>query len=147
MNAPAQRRVLVVDDDRQLAELLCAAVRLASGEPVAVERLGEALVEIRREPFALVLLDLRLPDATPEMTIKSIWRLTEAGARRVVVITGSPVSEALEAACIEAGAHAVLGKNEADFVALVSELLEADSGYRLLAPEMALRVVKRKPPE
>lgn len=55
-------RLLVVEDDPRLAELLAQELGVAGYRVSTVARGGEALFEAEEEHFDLVLLDLNLPD-------------------------------------------------------------------------------------
>lgn len=55
-------RVLVVDDDRDINEVVREGLRIAGYEPVAAHSGQEALDEVQRQLPDLVLLDQMLPD-------------------------------------------------------------------------------------
>jgi signal transduction histidine kinase/CheY-like chemotaxis protein len=77
-------RVLVVDDDASLREMIAAALAMRGAEVVAVGSPEAALAE--RGPFALAIVDLRLPELTGDALAA---RLRAAGtAQRVLLITG-----------------------------------------------------------
>ena len=56
-------RVLVVDDDAGIRELLGAALAFAGFEPEAVGTVAGALTAMRERPPAILVLDVTLPDA------------------------------------------------------------------------------------
>lgn len=56
-------RVLVVDDDAGIRELLGAALAFAGFEPEAVGTVAGALTAMRERPPAILVLDVMLPDA------------------------------------------------------------------------------------
>ena len=58
----ADRRVLIVDDEEILREVLSELLDSESWESDAVETGGEALVRMREREYGVVLLDLMLPD-------------------------------------------------------------------------------------
>lgn len=58
----AGQRILVVEDDRGIADTVVYALRTEGFEPVWVATGREALTALRAAPVALVLLDLGLPD-------------------------------------------------------------------------------------
>ncbi len=77
-------RILVVDDDASLREMIAAALTMRGAEVIAVGSPEAALVE--PGPFALAVLDLRLPEITGDALAA---RLRAAGiAQRVLLITG-----------------------------------------------------------
>ena len=55
-------RVLVVDDEPAVNELICDALRLAGYEPQVATHGMEALRLIRESPVDLVILDINMPD-------------------------------------------------------------------------------------
>lgn len=77
-------RVLVVDDDASLREMIAAALAMRGAEVVAVGSPEAALAE--RGPFALAVVDLRLPEVSGDVLAS---RLRASGiAQRVLLITG-----------------------------------------------------------
>src|SRR5436190_11851986 len=63
MSSPAQpdTRILVVEDDRDIAALLAHSLKKHGFAPVVLHAGTEVVAEVRREPPALVLLDVMLP--------------------------------------------------------------------------------------
>lgn len=61
MSAPATRRILVVEDDRKIAELLLAYLRADGHDTFAIADGREALRCIEQETPALLILDWMLP--------------------------------------------------------------------------------------
>ncbi len=105
MSAPA--RVLVVDDDevvrlsyrRSLATARCDVETAASGE--------DALRALERQPFDVLLLDLRMPGMDGMSVLKAVkrsWPCSE-----VIVITGYPTIETAKEA-VQLGACDYLAK-------------------------------------
>lgn len=60
--SPTSARLLVVEDDRQLATLLREQLGLAGHAPVVAGTLAEARAALAEGRFDLILLDLNLPD-------------------------------------------------------------------------------------
>ena len=58
------KRVLVVDDEPEIAEILEGYLRKESFEPVVAGTLADALAEIDRRVPDLILLDIGLPDGS-----------------------------------------------------------------------------------
>jgi CheY-like chemotaxis protein len=125
--APAGVRVLVADDNatnRKVLELMLAA---AGAESASVEN-GQLAVELwKREPFDIVLMDLRMPVMDGLEAIRAI-RAAEAGSGRaptpVVVLSANTAPEDIEASQA-AGADGHLGKPiraEALFAAIEAAL-------------------------
>lgn len=55
------RSVLVIDDDRQMVQTLCAVLRLHGWEPTPGYSGEDAIEAVRAKPFAAVLMDVRMP--------------------------------------------------------------------------------------
>jgi two-component system OmpR family response regulator len=54
-------RILVVDDEESIRNLLCETLRLGGFTPTAAKSGADAISLIRREAFDLVLLDINMP--------------------------------------------------------------------------------------
>lgn len=63
----SQERVLIVDDDAELRELLCDALEMRGFLCVGAGTVGEALKQLLSFQPQVVLLDLGLPDANGVM--------------------------------------------------------------------------------
>ena len=100
-------KILVVDDEEVVR---LSHLRLLTGNHRSVEAVWngfDALREMEREPFDLVLLDLRMPGMdgmTVLRTMKEKWPESE-----VIVITGYPSIETAKEA-IQLGAYDYLAK-------------------------------------
>lgn len=108
--------MLVVDDDAQMSQLICAALSLRGIKLVCVGTFGAALVEVMRGNCETVLLDLGLPDSPPDKTLNSIAFLLEQGAGQIIVMTGSDVTDQIKEIAIKNGAREVLQKDGNLFV-------------------------------
>ena len=85
------RQVLIIDDDRHMAEMIVAALKDRYQVHLATdERQGLAI--LRRYPIELVLLDVRLKVSDG---LKSLERLREVRDFRVLVLTGYGSEEIL----------------------------------------------------
>jgi two-component system response regulator CpxR len=60
-NAAARDRVLLVDDDRELCQMLTEYLEAEHFEVKSVHDGGEALTELKTHAFQLVILDVMLP--------------------------------------------------------------------------------------
>jgi two-component system response regulator MprA len=101
-----QPRVLIVDDDDELAEVLRQALR-ESGYAVATVRHGAAALElIRQIQPDLILLDLTMP-IMDGWSFMAQYRRSGKASGRIVLLTGHPsvreISQRL-------GADAYIGK-------------------------------------
>jgi CheY-like chemotaxis protein len=100
-------RVLVVDDDRELANLVAFALR-RQGYVVDVAASGAAALErVRRTCFAIALVDWQMPIVDGATFLRELSRELGAAMPLVVVMSGMPGA----AACArELGAAAFVEK-------------------------------------
>jgi len=129
---PHRTPVLLVEDNpddadtlRELLREVRAPVRLTG-----VETLAAAVAALAREPFALMLLDLSLPDSQGLATVERA--LAAAPHLPILVLTGLE-DEALGAAAVHAGAQDYLVKGQSDGAALMRAMRYAIERHRLLA--------------
>jgi two-component system NtrC family sensor kinase len=87
----ARRRALVIDDERDLAELLAEMLE-REGFAVEVAFDGEhALAELERRSYDLVLSDVRMPDLDGPALLRRLKSELPALARRLIFFTGDTV--------------------------------------------------------
>lgn len=99
-------RILVVDDDPAIRDLLLATLGFGAHEVLTAESGDEAVAQAGRAPPDVVVLDLDLPGQDGEAILR---RLRGAGVQaRVLVLTGS--GRGREAAMRAAGAFDYLTK-------------------------------------
>jgi len=82
----AKPRVLLVDDEERFRTTLA---RMLAGEGLTVVALGsgrEALEELRKQPFDVMLLDLRMPEMDGLTTLAEAKRLSPG--TEVIILTG-----------------------------------------------------------
>ena len=65
-------KILIVEDDSHINEMLCDLLRQNGYEPTAAYSGTEALLILPRDDFALILLDLMLPGKTGEAVLEEI---------------------------------------------------------------------------
>ncbi|MEO6444669.1 MAG: response regulator [Gemmatimonadaceae bacterium] len=132
---PMHERVLVVEDDDLTAAIVLAALdsRAASADarvtfsPHRVATLAEALLFLKSEPCAAIVLDLTLPDSAGLDTLHAVIRAGVDAA--IIVLTGLEDSEvALEA--VRTGAQDFLFKGRVDPALLVRSLLYSIGRHR-----------------
>lgn len=100
-------RVLVLEDDPALAEVLCEQLAERGHSPATAACVAEARRVLESEEFEVTLLDLRLPDGTGIDVLRVIR--SEELATEAVVLTGyASVATALEA--MKLGAYDYLTK-------------------------------------
>ncbi len=98
--------ILVVDDDLQLRKFLRATL---TGHGHTVEEAGsvsEALAAMRRSPFAVVLLDLGLPDGDGLAVVRAV----PATDRPPIIVLSARGQEGDKVAALDAGAEDYLTK-------------------------------------
>jgi len=145
--ARGQPKVLVVDDEPDLLELLELTLSRMGLDTIRAESVGEAIKLLDREPFDLCLTDMRLPDGEGLRVVEHITQ--KALDVPVAVITAFGSAENAVAA-LKAGAFDYLAKPVAleQLRALVKQALKvpekpqpADS-YRLLGESPAMANVR-----
>jgi DNA-binding response OmpR family regulator len=63
-------RVLIVEDDPAICQLLKAALKRARYEPIAAQSGDSALAVLALEPVDVLLLDLRIPDTRGDVVFE-----------------------------------------------------------------------------
>ena len=119
-------RILVVDDEQRMVVLLTSALRHRGHEVVGASGGGEALALAGREPFDLVLTDLRM-EPVDGMAVISGVKQTSPGTQVVVLTAYGEVATAVEA--LRRGAYQYLTKpfNFDEVIHVVDQALaEAD---------------------
>lgn len=121
----AGARILVVDDEADIAGILGALLRRAGHEVRAAGDGLEALEMIGREPPDLVLLDVRMPRLDGLETLRRL-RHAPGTARLPVIVLTANAEPADQARALAAGADACVAKpfEAADVLARVRALLE-----------------------
>lgn len=100
-------RILVVDDDPEILELLRDALRLAGYEPEATTDSVAAMARLAAGGYDLVLSDIMMPEVSGLRLLSAAKRASPG--TEVILLTGHPTPErALEAA--RGGAFACLAK-------------------------------------
>jgi DNA-binding response OmpR family regulator len=116
--------ILVVDDEVDLVGSYERLLRRKGFQIVSAGSRGEGLTLVAREPLALVITDLRLPDGDGLDLVRAARRLPTPTPS--MVVTGF-ASEASRTASMAAGASAFLAKPFAAsaFTSLVESTLRA----------------------
>jgi CheY-like chemotaxis protein len=139
--------VLLVEDDAADAEIVGRFVALAAPETYDLRRaktVHEALETLRDEAFALILLDLRLPDSIENQTFAEIHGA--APDTPVVVLTGMG-DEVDGARRVREGAQDYLVKGRFDAHLLARVMRYAIDRHGLVAEVAALRERERRDAE
>lgn len=91
----APQRVLVVDDEKDIRELLALELSLAGFEVEAVDSGEKAVEAVRHRPHRLVITDYRMPGMDGIETLRALLRIDPS--LRIVVMTAYASAEVLEA--------------------------------------------------
>jgi two-component system NtrC family sensor kinase len=96
-------RVLIVDDEEPVANLLARLLRQIGHEPYVTNSGAEALERIRRDQFDLVLSDVKMPGMSGFELHQTIKQLNPDLASRLVFVTGDMLSAATQARIAQTG--------------------------------------------
>ncbi len=101
--ADAPVRVLVIDDETDVAELNAEVLNRAGYDTIAVASVGEALDLLRARTFDIVLSDLNMPDQDGRALFQDIQTTYPHLVQGVGFITGDTLGRASQAFLAEAG--------------------------------------------
>ena len=96
-----RRAILVVDDEVDIRETLTAV--LARHRVVSASSGREALEHLAREPFDVILTDMRMPDIDGPALFQEIKRRFPAQAPQVVFVTGDTLTAKLRDFAAQSG--------------------------------------------
>jgi len=99
--------ILIVDDEKRFANMLAKRLSLRGCHCEVTYNGRQALEQVRRKNFFLVLLDLHLPDIYGVDVLEEIK--TISAMTPVIIITGHGTDEDRRA-CMQRGAHAFMNK-------------------------------------
>ena len=116
--------ILVVDDEADFVASYQRLLHRKGYRVVSAGSRGDGLLIVEREPLALVITDLRLPDGDGLELVRAARRLPAPTPS--IVVTGF-ASEASRMAALAAGASAYLAKpfGAASFISLVEKTLDS----------------------
>ena len=123
-------RVLIVEDDPEFATMLrviLTEAHVGQFDPAIVRSLEEAVTQLKKSEFDIVLLDLFLPDSEGHNTFLKI--LDQIPDTPIVVVTGLD-DRAVAIQCVREGAQDYLVKGDLDVNQLVRSLLYAIERHR-----------------
>jgi two-component system, OmpR family, response regulator len=106
-DAGAAVRILVVEDEREMAHLVASLLREAGFVVDAARSLAEAQEAVRQSPYDLALLDRRLPDGDG-LRFVSFLRGVRVGARVMMLTALDSLDDTVEG--LDAGADDYLCK-------------------------------------
>jgi two-component system response regulator PilR (NtrC family) len=142
-----QPRVLVVDDEPDLLELLELTLSRMGLDTVCAQSVDEAVRLLDKDPFDLCLTDMRLPDGEG---LRVVEHITQKGLDVPVAVITAFGSAENAVAALKAGAFDYLAKPVAleQLRALVKQALKVPekaqpaSSYRLLGESQAIEQVR-----
>jgi DNA-binding response OmpR family regulator len=116
--------ILVVDDEADFVANYQRLLRRQGYRMISAGSRGDGLVIVEREPLALVITDLRLPDGDGLELVRAARRRPTPTPS--IVVTGF-ASEASRMAALAAGASGYLAKPfaAASFISLVEKMLDS----------------------
>jgi CheY-like chemotaxis protein len=117
----AQHRVLIVEDDADVAESIARRLHLDQLEVRCASSAREARELLGRERFACMVLDLSLPDMDGLELLRSLREQADADTPPVIVHTGRALTK-VEAQRLEAYADAVVVKGGQAVERLLDEI-------------------------
>ena len=112
-------KILIVDDEARIRELLCKSLNMAGYEVVTVPTAEQSLELIFKEIFDLILLDIRL--SSGESGISILKKIREFQKEIPVVVYSGALTPELEIEARTAGANEVLSK-DIDILQLVAQI-------------------------
>ena len=99
------RRILVVDDDREMVRTLCDVLRLRGWQALGAHSGEEALELLSRDEVAVVLMDIKMPGLDGVATCKALKQ--RSPDLRVLLMTAHSDIEALDEAEREGASRVV----------------------------------------
>jgi PAS domain S-box-containing protein len=127
---PAGRaaRVLVVDDEKALAEMLGELLKILGHEPSLCHSAIHALELLGKSNFDLIISDFRMPGLNGQQFFEQIRQKHPALADRIIFVTGDVVNQETQSFLRVTGVPN-LGKpfNLSSVKSVVAELLEMDA--------------------
>jgi DNA-binding response OmpR family regulator len=117
-------RILVVDDDPELLQVLASRLRQEGYEVTTASKGDQAIAEVASQPPDLMLLDLGLPGGNGFKVLEKVRGSNRTAAMPVIVLTGN-WEPAFEVRARKAGADAFLRKPAelGDLLAEIRKLL------------------------
>jgi two-component system NtrC family sensor kinase len=101
--APGRRKILIVDDEAEIREILSDILTGAQHRVAAVASGREALERMAEERFDVILTDIRMPDLDGRTLYREIERRWPEQAARVVFVTGDSLASTLHEFASEYG--------------------------------------------
>ena len=129
--------VLVVDDEKAIAELLCEMLNVIGHNPVLCLNPPEALAWIEKREFDVIISDFRMPVMNGEQFYRKVKETNPALARRMIFLTGDVVNEETQG-FLQSTGNPHLGKpfQLAMVEAAVNEILMRKAAVDMLSTEL-----------
>lgn len=110
LSSPAKRprntpsaRILVLDDELALAELLCDMLKMLGHQPTFCLNPLAALELMNQRNFDVILSDFRMPSMSGQEFYRAVYRRDRDLARQVIFITGDVITDETLAFLQESG--------------------------------------------
>lgn len=103
-------RVLVIDDNKQIAKMLTTALNLEGIECVSCTDGKEGLSLIENEKFDVVLLDLAMPEFSGYDVIDDLEKNGSLKKSKIIVFTASAVNKEIFDRLLKKGIHSYIKK-------------------------------------
>jgi signal transduction histidine kinase len=101
--AAGRRKILIVDDEAEIRDILAEILKGAQHRVAAVSSGREALERMAAERFDVILTDIRMPDLDGRTLYREIERRWPEQAARVVFVTGDSLAATLHEFASEHG--------------------------------------------
>ncbi len=132
------RKILIVDDDKDLHELVCFALKREGFKVVDAFNARDGLEQLRQEKFDLALLDVMMPEMDGLQMLAELRR--EHGSLPVIMMTAVSTPETVASA---------LRDQACDFLAKpfdVDEMVKAiKAAFKLQPQEISIEVLSARP--
>jgi len=119
-------KILAIDDEQDLLDLLKAVLTLEGHEYIGVLTGQEGLKKIKDEKFDLVILDLAMPDFSGIDVIDALVKDDLMRKQKVVIFTASSATEKEYGPLFEKGIYSVI-KKPLDFDILSEHIKKIES--------------------
>jgi CheY-like chemotaxis protein len=98
-------RILILDDDTAIGELLGEMISMLGYRPTSCECGERALTLLRQDRFDAVISDFRMPGLDGREFFHRLRALDPALARRIIFLTGDTLNEELQSLVETSGTH------------------------------------------
>lgn len=125
-----RQRILIVDDDEALADVLSHRLKRQGFDTIVAESGSTGLAKARSEVPALIVLDLRLPDVDGLTICEQLADSSDTCAIPVIVLSGMECPDILRR-CRAAGCHFFVRKpyDPNVLLTLIRQALEDTGGW------------------